>query len=513
MTIKGISKNTLAHFKNSGYIFTPSEYQAQFCKESKKAGVIVEDCSQVSNLITKLDNKYQKLLKSYKVNSTYDLAIFLINNLNRQEVSKDKEFINEVMIYLKRALQVIAMLPIKESRDISSKHLDFINPPISKEQLGTLRNEWIDFMTTYNDDIIKKVKLKINSKSDDIFEILKEVTQKLQKEPDFTELVDSIIFTLSPSYANLMNDEISILKKQIKENPSLITSKSFKDELKILTKKRIKLDKDELKRKFVDIDKITEKLSIKILNLLKTSNSSSEEIKIISKDLKSISLENNSFESLREKLITITVSLDNEINKFSDDIKKEDSEVQELRKKVQTLENQLSKVKKEAKVDFLTALLNKKALEDELKKQEEHFKRYKHNYSIIFFDIDHFKNVNDTYGHDAGDIILKSVGLLLKRYSRDIDIIGRFGGEEFIALLPNTNKDGALVFAQKINKVIKKAKFMYKNTRIDITISGGVSERLESDSWENTVKLADNRVYIAKNTGRDKVVGEDIEIK
>jgi diguanylate cyclase (GGDEF)-like protein len=513
MTIKEISKKTLAHFKNSGYIFTPSEYQEQFCKESKKLGVIVEDCSQISNLILKLDNKYQNLLKSYKIKTTYELAVFLINNLNRQDPSKDKEFINEIMIYLKRALQVISMLPIHSSKHIASKHIDFIHPSLSKDEIDTLKNEWMEFMTTYNDEIIKKAKLKVNSKSEDIFEILKDVVEKLQKEPDFSALIDSIIFSLTPSYASFMNDEVSILKKQLKENPSLITSKNFENELKILTKKRIKLDKEELRRKFVDIDKITEKLSRKILNLLKSSNNSSAEIKTISKDLRNISIKNDNFESVREKLITITVSLDNEINKFSEEIKKEDIEVKELRKKVQALENQLSEVKKESKTDFLTALLNKRALEEELKKREEYFNRFGHNYSIIFFDIDHFKNVNDTYGHDAGDVVLKSVGLLLKRYSRDIDIIGRFGGEEFVAILPDTDKEGALIFATKINQVIKKAKFMYKNTRIDITISGGVSDRAESGSQDNTIKMADNRVYLAKKGGRDMVVGEDIETK
>jgi diguanylate cyclase (GGDEF)-like protein len=509
MTLKDISKKTLAHFKDSSYVFTPNEYKEQFCKEAKKSGVIVEDCSEISNLITKLDSNYQNLLKSYKVKTTYELAIFLINNLNRQDPSKDKEFINEMMIYLKRALQVISMLPINNSKQIATKHIDFLNPSSTKDEIDSLKNEWMNFMTTYNDDIIQKVKLKANSKSNDIFQILSDVVEKLQKEPDFSALVDSIIFSLTPSYASFMNDEVSILKKQLKEDPALITSKSFENELKILTKKRIKLDKDELKRKLVDIDKITEKLSLKILNLLKTSNSSSEEIKTISKDLRNISIKNDNFETVREKLITITVSLDKEINKFSEEIKKEDLEVKELRKKVESLESQLSEVKKESKTDFLTSLLNKRALEDELNKREEYFNRFGSNYSIIFFDIDHFKNVNDTYGHDAGDVVLKSVGLLLKRYSREIDIIGRFGGEEFVAILPETDKKGALIFADKINKVVKKAKFMYKNTRIDITISGGVSDRLEGESQENTIKIADNRVYLAKKGGRDMIVGED----
>jgi diguanylate cyclase (GGDEF)-like protein len=217
---------------------------------------------------------------------------------------------------------------------------------------------------------------------------------------------------------------------------------------------------------------------------------------------------NDNFEAVREKLITITVSLDKEINKFGEEIKKEHDEITLLKKKIEALENQLKEVKKEAKTDDLTNMLNKKALNEELEKQEQFFKRHGRNYSIIFFDIDHFKNVNDTYGHDAGDVILKSVGLLLNRYSRDIDIVGRFGGEEFVIIAPETDKEGARVFAEKIRKIIAKTKFMYKKTRINITISAGVAERKETNSKEETLKLADERLYKAKKGGRNRVEAE-----
>ena len=504
MTIKDISKKALANFKNNGYIFTPDEYREVFCKEAKRAKVVFEDCNKVATLVQKLDKKYQNLLKNYKINSLSELVIFLINNLNREDVDKTKNFANELVTYTKRVLQVIDMLPTKASY-IASKHLDFLKPFMNEEELAKLRNEWLDFMTTYDDSIVKKYKQKCGIKGIDLVEILPEIVKCFEKDdPDFNELVDAIIFSLTPSYAGFMNDEVAVLKKHLKDNPALITSKNFANEIKILTKKRIKKDKEELRRKFVDIDKITETLSRKIVNLLKTSNSSSEEIKIISKDLMSINT-NDNFETIREKLITITVSLDKEINKFGNEIQKEQSEIDILKKRVQALENQLKEVKKEAKTDELTNMLNKRALNEELHKHEEFYKRHKRNYSIIFFDIDHFKNVNDTYGHDAGDVILRNVALLLNRYSRDIDIVGRFGGEEFVIIAPETDKKGAYVFAEKIRKIIAKTKFMYKKTRIDITISAGVAERDETNSMEETLKLADERLYKAKKGGRNRV--------
>ena len=504
MTIKEVSKKALANFKNSGYIFTPDEYKDVFCKEAKKANVIFEDCNKVAELIKKLDKKYQKMLSNYKINSIFELALFLINNLNRENIDKDKEFANELLTYTKRVLQVIDMLPTK-AKYIASKHLDFLKPYLTQDELNSLRNEWLEFMTTYDDSIIKKYKQKCGIKGVDLVEILPEIVQCFEKDdPDFKELVDSILFALTPSYAHFMDDELAILKKQLKDNPSLITSKNFAKELKILTKKRIKKDKEELRRKFVDIDKITEALSRRIVNLLKTSDASSEEIKIISKDLMKVE-KHDDFETIREKLITITVSLDKEINKFGDELQKENNEIIALKKRVETLEAQLKEVKKEAKTDALTNMLNKRALNEELAKQEQFYKRHNRPYSIIFFDIDHFKNVNDTYGHDAGDVILKSVGLLLNRYSRDIDIVGRFGGEEFVIIAPETSKEGAYKFAEKVRQIIKKTKFMYKKTRINITISAGVAERSETNSMEETLKLADERLYKAKKGGRDRV--------
>ena len=507
MTIKEISKKSLAHFKQNGYIFTPDEYHTIFCKEAKKANIIFEDCNKVAELIKKLDIKYQKLLRNYNINSVYELAVFLINNINREDVDKTKQFANELVGYTKRILQVIDMLPTK-AKYIATKHLDFLKPYLSTEEIDKLRNEWLDFMTTYDDSIINKYKQICGVKGVDVVDIFPEIIKCFKKDdPDFSELVDSIIFALTPSYAGFMNDEIAILKKHLKDEPALITSKNFSDELKILTKKRIKQDKEELRRKFVDIDKITEVLSRKIVNLLKTSDESSEEIKTISKDLMNID-KHNDFEAIRERLITITESLDTELNKFSNEVKKENDEIILLRKRIERLENQLKEVKKEAKTDDLTKMLNKKALNEALKRQEEFYKRHKRNYSIIFFDIDHFKNVNDTYGHDAGDIILKSVGLILNRYSRDIDIVGRFGGEEFVIIAPETNKEGAYIFAEKIRKIIQKTKFMYKKTRIDVTISAGVSSRIETECMEDTLKLADKRLYKAKKSGRNKVESE-----
>jgi len=503
MTINEISKKALARFKDKKYIFTPDEYQKVFCEEAKKSNVIFEDCNKVAELIKKLDKKYQKILSGYRINTLSELVLFLINNLNREKIDESKEFSNELLNYTKRTLQVIDMFPSK-AKYIASKHLDILKPYLKAEEIVKLRNEWLDFMTTYDDKNFQFYKKKCNLNDDDVLEMLPKLEKCLSNDEDFNELIDALIFALTPSYANFVDDDAVVFKEQLKKNPSLLNSQNIIKEIKVLTKKRIKKDKEELRNKLLDIDHITEILSTKIIALLKNSDTSSDEIRMISKGLQNLDT-NDDYEVVKNKLIAITLDLDKKIKEFSNDLRKENSEVENLKKRIEILEKQLQELKKEAKTDDLTNMLNKKALNDELKKQEEYFRRFNRNYSVVFFDIDHFKNVNDTYGHDAGDVILKSVGLILNRYSREIDIVGRFGGEEFVVITPDTDKKGAYIFAEKIRKIIQKTKFMYKKTRIDVTISGGVAERVETNSMAETLELADKRLYKAKKKGRNRI--------
>jgi diguanylate cyclase (GGDEF)-like protein len=509
MNLNKIAKETLLKFKNRGYVFTPREYEEEFCKIAKKYKVIIDDCNKVSKYLDKLDKKYKAIAKNYNIKNLDELILFLINYLNRENPGKEKETIDELFLYTKRTLDVIAILPILKSKKIALKHLDFIKPNLTKEEFSRLRSEWIEFIDNFDDKVIKKAQKISGAKNEDALEIINKLLEKLEETPKYDFLVDSIIYTLTPSYAPFMNDEIAMLKKQLKEDSSFIFTKAFAKDLKILTNKRIKLDKEELKRKIRDLDKIAERLSIKILKILQKTDDSSKEIKNITIEIQKWRHDEENFETIKEKLLTIAKSIDGELNHFSCEMKKEDEEIKKLKEKIKYLEGKVKKLSNEVKTDYLTNIANKKAIEDELNKQESVYKRYNTNYSVVFFDIDHFKNVNDTYGHDAGDVILKSLGLLFKRYARDIDLIGRFGGEEFVAILPNTDKKGAYKFAEKIRKIVEKTKFMYKNTRIPITISGGVAERTEVSSKEELLTKADERLYLAKKSGRNRICAED----
>jgi len=137
--------------------------------------------------------------------------------------------------------------------------------------------------------------------------------------------------------------------------------------------------------------------------------------------------------------------------------------------------------------------------------KEAEYKRYDRSFSVVMFDIDHFKKVNDTYGHEAGDAVLSAFAQILKKDCRTVDVVGRFGGEEFLAILTDTDSEGGVKFAQKVREHVQKARFVYKKKRITVTISAGVSQRANHLSLEATINAADEYLYKAKNSGRNRV--------
>ena len=162
-------------------------------------------------------------------------------------------------------------------------------------------------------------------------------------------------------------------------------------------------------------------------------------------------------------------------------------------------------LKKEAVYDSLTGCYNKKEIEVLFEKFLEESLRYNTPLSIMMIDIDYFKKVNDTYGHLAGDFILKEVANIIKNTIRSSDICGRFGGEEFLILLPNTKLSGAMKLAERIRENIQNHKFVFNDKKITITVSIGITSASKNDSVFSLIERADEALYEAKNKGRNRV--------
>lgn len=163
------------------------------------------------------------------------------------------------------------------------------------------------------------------------------------------------------------------------------------------------------------------------------------------------------------------------------------------------------KLQKDAAVDALTGVYNKKTILRHIRGEYKRIKRYGGRTSILFIDIDHFKKINDTYSHLAGDGVLKELGKLLNDGCREIDVIGRFGGEEFIVITPNRKKYHAVRFAERLRKIIEKHRFHYKDTVIRFTVSIGIASLFEGREYKVALERADKALYYAKNAGRNRI--------
>lgn len=161
-----------------------------------------------------------------------------------------------------------------------------------------------------------------------------------------------------------------------------------------------------------------------------------------------------------------------------------------------------------AHTDALTKIYNKRYLMEVLEVEFKRAKALHTDFSVLFFDLDHFKKVNDTYGHDAGDVVLKEFASLIRaNHIRPKDVFARYGGEEFIILLGNTGLKDAADIAERIRSAVETHAFLYEGKRMAVTTSMGVAElKTGIESASTLLKQADQALYAAKTSGRNRVV-------
>ncbi len=165
----------------------------------------------------------------------------------------------------------------------------------------------------------------------------------------------------------------------------------------------------------------------------------------------------------------------------------------------------VKRLKEESELDYLTKLYNRRTLFKILEHLFSSSVRYKNELSFLMIDIDHFKVVNDTYGHFIGDEVLKEVAELINSSIRQADVAGRFGGEEFCVVMPHTGLENACVAADKLRRAVESRTINIRDLNINITISAGVTSLDFNEKIESFIKRADDALYKAKESGRNRV--------
>ncbi len=193
-----------------------------------------------------------------------------------------------------------------------------------------------------------------------------------------------------------------------------------------------------------------------------------------------------------------------------------ESHIKELAKRIQSMESelieaqeQLSKSQLKAMTDSLTGLPNRGAYDIYIEKEYERFRRYDGDLSILVCDVDKFKNINDSYGHQAGDKVLQLISRQVKKGTRDTDLLSRYGGEEFVVILPETDAQAAFLVGEKIREQVAGSPFHFKGKRVQITISCGIAAFKTGYRPEQVFDAADKALYKAKEGGRNQCqIGE-----
>ncbi len=159
----------------------------------------------------------------------------------------------------------------------------------------------------------------------------------------------------------------------------------------------------------------------------------------------------------------------------------------------------------ESLIDSLTGIFNRKAILEKLESEFERNKRVEDKLSLILADIDHFKKINDNFGHLAGDEVLKRVGQILNETIRDYDSVGRYGGEEFLMVLPHTDINRSLKIANRIKDKMANQQFYFNKKTITITMSFGISISQQAKNSKQLILFADKALYQAKKNGRNRI--------
>ncbi len=511
MTINQIIKRTFERLKNEDKQMTPDFYAEAFCKEAKAAGIIIEDCNQVEKFTKKLDKSLQEELKRYSVKTLNELITFFISRLNRTNPAESNAQNSALNSLLKRVLQTISSLHNAQLSALASKSMKDLELVSQASQIDKIKEEWIHFLTTYDDSFLDALKPygKVN-KSD-----MKSTLESLDFSQsggaaDANELQSlALLFIASfvPSVASSMNDELARISDEIRANPQSLSSEAMMQSIKNAIKLRVSLDKAHIKKMLLALDTVLEKLSTQVLTLIEKTDQSGQEIAKIKHNLEQLEVgHSEDFKSAHKKLYTIASSLEEETQLLGGELKEHSVVISQMEKKIKTLEEELSLAKQASREDALTKLYNKRGLDEFLELREGEYKRHNKSYSVVFFDVDHFKKVNDTYGHDAGDVILKGLGQIFREIARNVDTIGRYGGEEFLAILSETDHEGAKIFAEKVRKKLEVSRFVHAGNKLQVTVSGGIAFRENYPSMSVMLKAADENLYKAKNGGRNQII-------
>ncbi|MGE4496815.1 MAG: diguanylate cyclase [Deferribacterales bacterium] len=313
---------------------------------------------------------------------------------------------------------------------------------------------------------------------------LAEVFSMINGEADIEDITDAFLGAMS--------------KQLIKNDKRLSTLTEFVESLfkKVLSTQDKMSDNLEDNIRFVEED----------INQDRELMSNAEEIEQILRE-EGIVFPGKPFTKFMEAFDSKLAGKKDKLESMTESYSKIETELTEYKKEVAQLNENIRKYRQETITDHLTGLNNRKYMDIKLAEEIVRFGRHGQPFCILLMDIDNFKKINDVYGHIVGDQVIKHLGGVVKAHVRKSDFSFRYGGEEFLVLLLNTDIENAVRIAEQIRSKVETTNFTLKDKTFVITVTIGVAQYMEGESVESLLERADKNLYNGKRFGKNRVVG------
>lgn len=318
-------------------------------------------------------------------------------------------------------------------------------------------------------------------------------------------------------------EQIKQIKNAITENDNLEALLQAALNIISVVVKNISKERQSAQSFLVSLNQTLEELHLSIVSTSQHSKSMGEEFDTLNKRIEGKIKHLNEQTQSATSISSLKELVDNELKSLSQDfiakeqLEKKDRETliasfDEINQRISSLEGKLTKYKKrlneqrfKSLLDSLTKLPNRAAFDERYNHELHLFNVQASDVTLVVIDVDHFKSINDRFGHTAGDITLQVIAKALQRSVRQSDFIARYGGEEFVLLMPGLSLLNAAQPLEKLRKVIKNIPFKFREKEIEITISLGATQFKKGDTPLKAFDRADDALYEAKKTGRDRL--------
>jgi len=458
---------------------------------------------ELDNRLAKFRSALNKGMSFENISPLISETLTLLKNQESVQQTQQRDLFNNVQNAGKQ-LQKTKGLPDETRRSLRNLLDNEINNVHSVHGYIPLLDQLISFyhqaLITKQDPVIDKKLPTVQSHANKLLELANELVLEDEATQQINHIKNSI--TASKTITALLDAAISIIdvvvkniSKERKSAQSFLVS--LNQTLEDLHNSIISTSKHSESME-VEFDSLNKSIELKIKNLNEqtqkaTSISSLKEL--VDNELKSLSEDFLAKEKLERKDREMLSSSFNEINK----------RIGTLEGKLTTYKKRLNEQRFKSLLDGLTKLPNRAAFDERYDHEMHLFNVQPSDVTLAVIDVDHFKSINDRFGHTAGDITLQVISKALQKSVRKSDFIARYGGEEFVLLMPGVSLENATLPLDKVRKVIKNIPFKFKEKQIEITISIGATQFKKGDTPLIAFDRADDALYKAKNSGRDRL--------